>query len=121
MTRELKIGGQVRPIRFGMAALMMYEESTGRSALQDFARMDAGLVSVTNIVELVHCGLKCGYMAKARATGAAGDGGDFDKYDVADWLTDGDIDLEQVMAWFAESFPRGKNGTPPARKGKAAR
>lgn len=102
MTQYINIGGQERPVRFGMAALYEYEKRTGRKAIADFAELAQGIesVSITLMVDLVFCGLACGARAEHQDI-------DFTEYDVADWLTGNNGILEQVMGVFAESFPQG--------------
>jgi hypothetical protein len=100
MTHYIFIGGQERPVRFGMAGLYEYEKRTGRKAIADFAALAQGLenVSISLMVDLVHSGLVCGARAERAAV-------DFDEYTVADWLTGDNETLERVMAIFADSFP----------------
>jgi len=101
----------MRPIRFGMAALYMYEQLTGRAAISDFASITAQDVKLSVIVDLVYSGLVCGYDKNKVQI-------DFDKYDVADWLGGNDGVIESVLEQFAESFPKSKNVIPP-KKAKA--
>lgn len=110
MTKEIMLGGQKRPIRFGMAALLRYEELTGRAAVSDFAAATGGSYSLQMVVDLVLAGLECGY--KKEGLPAT----DLDRYDVADWLGEEVDAIENIVQMFADSLPKPKNGNPPARK-----
>lgn len=114
MTKEVELGGQMRPIRFGMAALYKYEEITGKSAHLDFAEMGAGGYKLKTIVNLVYAGLACGYQKSGITI-------DFDVLDVAEWLGEDQTTIEAVMQLFVESMPGQKNAVPPRTvKGKKA-
>ena len=112
MNRQVKIGGKNRPIRFDMAALYIYEEQTGRSALGDMATFASGAPSVRIMVDIIHAGLIRG-AAYFRQTF------DADKYTVAEWLTNSQETLPEVMKMFEQSFNTGetpeeeKNGASP--------
>lgn len=116
MTKYVEIGGKKRPVRFGWAGLLEYEQQTGRKALADFASFSGGLenVSITVMVDLVYYGLICGHRKAAVNV-------DFDKSDVADWIgADQDI-LTAVMESFTESFEhQGQEGNGLKGKPKAA-
>jgi hypothetical protein len=101
MNRQVKIGGKNRPIRFDMAALYIYEEQTGRSALSDMATFAQGAPSVRVMVDLVHAGLIRG-ASYFRQTFEA------DKYLVAEWLTTSQDILPEVMKMFEQSFNSGE-------------
>ncbi|MGI9159732.1 MAG: hypothetical protein ACR2K1_08270 [Saprospiraceae bacterium] len=101
MNRQVKIGGKNRPIRFDMAALYIYEEQTGRSALSDMATFAQGAPSVRVMVDLVHAGLIRG-ASYFRQTFEA------DKYLVAEWLTTSQDVLPEVMKMFEQSFNSGE-------------
>jgi hypothetical protein len=101
MNRQVKIGGKNRPIRFDMAALYIYEEQTGRSALSDMATFAQGAPSVRVMVDLVHAGLIRG-ASYFRQTFEA------DKYIVAEWLTTSQDILPEVMKMFEQSFNSGE-------------
>lgn len=106
MTQEVELGGQMRPIRFGMAALYKYEQTTGRSATSDFAEMGNGNYKLTTIVDLVFSGLFCGYQQQRIPF-------DLDILDVAEWLGEDQGKIEAIMQLFVESMPGPKNGAPP--------
>ena len=109
MTEQIHIGGQLRPVRFGWAGLLEYEQQTGRKALADFAEFgNVGGVSVTVMTDLVFYGLICGHRTEKVAV-------EFDKYDVADWIGEQPDILEKVMATFTKSFP---DDTGNAKAGK---
>lgn len=111
MTHWVEMGGQQRPIRFGMAALYKYEQITGRSAISDFAAMQtAGGAKITTIVDLIGAGLFCGYSEQRMAV-------DFTELDVADWIGQDQALMDRIMELFADSFPSNeKNKTAPQLK-----
>lgn len=114
MTQYIEIGGQKRPVRFGWAGLLEYEQQTGRKALADFNSLSGGLenVSITVIVDLVYYGLTSGHRK-------AGVNVDFEKDDVAEWIGQDRGIMEQVMEHFVKAF-EGKEGNAEAGKPKAA-
>lgn len=121
MTHYIELGGQQRPVRFGMAGLYEYEQRTGRKALADFAQLSGqGIenVSISLIVELAFAGLCAGYRSEKMPI-------DFDAYDVADWVGLDSETIGRVMNAFTESFPhteQGKqNGAPKAAKAAPSR
>lgn len=99
-----------------MAALYKYEQLTGRAAVSDFAGLqDLTNVKLSLVVDLVYSGLACGYQAARKPL-------DFDQLDVADWIGEDQAVIEQVMHYFAESFPAPsgeKNGIAPLNPAKA--
>ncbi len=99
MTESIHIGGEMRPVRFGLAALLKYEQETGRIALDDFFEISRGKVSVIVMVDLVYYGLIGGHeKTKTEVT--------FDKDDVADWMTADNTIFERCMVAFAKAFPQ---------------
>lgn len=119
MTHTIRIGGQDRPLRFGMAALYRYEQITGRNAIDDFRQMQGPngeiIVKLTVVVDLLYSGLVCGCISQRIAP-------DFIQEDVADWLTEDSDAVEKMMAFFVESLPHGneKNAiAPQAAKAEA--
>jgi len=99
MTEQIEIGGQLRPVRFGWAGLLEYEQQTGRKALADFAEFGTiGGISVTVMTDLVYYGLVCGHRSAKQEI-------EFSKHDVADWIGEQPEILERVMATFTKSFP----------------
>lgn len=111
----IEIGDQKRPVRFGWAGLLEYEQQTGRKALADFASFQQGIenVSIEVMVDLVYYGLTAGHRK-------AGVNVDFDKYDVADWIGEDQGILTEVMEAFTNSFERGGEGNAKKGKPKAA-
>lgn len=102
MVHYIQLGGQQRPVEFGFGALYRYEQRTGRNALQDFASMSGGgLPSVTVMVDLTLSGLLAGY-AKTKLRWPEGT----EPETVADWLSDDQEALNEVMKAFADSFPQ---------------
>jgi hypothetical protein len=115
MTQYIQIGGANRPVRFGWAGLLEYEQQTGRKALADFAEFSGGAasISVTTLVDMVYYGLVCGHRK-------AGVNVDFDKFDVADWIG-GDSDvMNLVMKVFTDSFPADTGNAKPGKPKQAA-
>lgn len=119
----LHIGGQERPIRFGMGVLMYdYPKHTGRSALEDFGKIanqpegEAEDISMVIMIDLVFCGLIGGAKKLSKPI-------DFDETDVAEWLFANQSIIPEVMKLFTESLPEvAKNAAGPAKpKAKAAR
>lgn len=98
MTTFLNIGGKQRPIRYGMAALLYYEQTTGRNSLQDFARLQEQQASITLMVDLLYCGLLNGHKHERMEV-------DFDQFTVAEWIGEDMSLMEQAMKAFAASFP----------------
>jgi hypothetical protein len=96
MTTYLNLEGVERPVRFGFGALYQYEQRTGRNALEDFAKMANGTVSITLMVDLLFAGLVAGHRHEKVAI-------TFNQDDVAEWMTP-DV-LNQTAALFTESFP----------------
>ena len=95
-----------------MAALYIYEEQTGRSALGDMATFASGAPSVRVMVDIIHAGLIRGATYFRQTF-------DADKYMVAEWLTSSQDILPDIMKMFEQSFNTGestddeKNGASP--------
>lgn len=111
MTESIHIGGEMRPVRFGLAALLKYEQETGRKALADFAEFGTGAVSITVMVDMVYYGLACGYQKATKIM-------DFDKYDVADWIGQDPAVFEKAMLAFSAAFPSSEGNAKAAPKVK---
>ena len=115
MTHNIELGGQSRPLRFGMAALYEYERRTCRAAIADFSGVDAENMPLSLIVNLVVAGLVCGYKHEKRVV-------DFDEYDVADWMGEDSEAIVAMLEMFTQSLPKPKSGIPPAtRQSKKAK
>lgn len=114
MTEYIEIGGSKRPVRFGWAGLYEYEQQTGRKALADFASLSGGIenVSVSVLVDLVYYGLSSGHKK-------AGVNIDFDKSDVAEWISE-PVVMETVMEQFTKAFEQGRSGNGLKGKPKVA-
>ena len=115
MTNIINIGGAKRPVRFGWAGLLEYEQQTGRKALADFASFQDGIenISIVIMTDLIYYGLTCGHRK-------AGVNIDFDKSDVADWIGADQTVLTQALESFASSFEQGGEGNVPKGKPAAA-
>ena len=95
----IEIGGKLRPIRFSYAALYEYEKNTGRSAIDDFAHIQTGIVSVQVASDLIYAGLSLGCKTNGSAV-------DFTVYDVADWAFAEQSAITKAMQIFSDSFPK---------------
>lgn len=99
----VQLGGESRPISFGMGALMMFEKkSYGRKALEAFK--DAENFSMTDAVTLVACGLENGARRDGKPQA-------FDPFEVGDWLDEAPDALATIFELFAASF-----ASPDAKK-----
>lgn len=96
MTTYLNLDGVMRPVRFGFGALYQYEQCTGRNALEDFARMANGTVSISLMVDLLYAGLISGHRHEKEAI-------TFNQDHVAEWMTP-EV-LKQTAVLFTEAFP----------------
>ena len=110
MTEQIELGGKKRHMRFGFAALLKYEQETGRNAFKDFAELttDSGIggISVQVMVDLAYYGLVCGHEK-------VGTNVDFDKFDVADWMGEPGK-LFETMQMFSKSLESINEGNAPA-------
>lgn len=113
-TQFFEIGGARRPIRYGYQALYCYEQRTGRSAIEDFAKLgdNTGGVSVTMMVDLVVSGLEAGYRAEKIPR-------DFDDFEVAGWLGERQELFQEIVGLFADSFPKGEEKKTKPRQATA--
>jgi len=119
MTEQIELGGQMRPVRFGMAAMLEYEQQTGRKVLADFAMWSGGIenVSIETMIDLLYYALTCGHRKQ-------GVNVDFDKFDVADWIMESPDAYTVAMEKFTLAFRRiagnegegnGQQGLPKKR------
>ena len=109
------LGGKPRPIHFGWGALYQYESQSGRSPIDDFARVQTGSVSITMLVNLLYCGFVCGYRAQNMEI-------DFDEFTVAGWIDEDPSIVQRGMDILAASFPAAepqKKTVPIQPKSKA--
>lgn len=112
MLIQINMGGQLRPLKFGMSALYAYEKRTGRNAEQDFSKQTSGAGGITLLVDIAYSGLECGYRTQKKEI-------DFDEFTVADWIGEpGVIDL--VIEAMYSSLPTAEDGDekkskPPAK------
>lgn len=99
MVKNLNIGGEERPIKWGFNAIAMFEEFTGRAFI-----LSAENPSIRDSISMVFFALKDG----ARAEGI-----EFKNTfeDVADWLDDSDYSIGQIFKIL--------EGFLPAKKKKA--
>ncbi len=110
MLKKVKIGGKLRPVKFGMNALRIYSEKTN-STLADL--MNISGMSITNMIMLVFVGLQEGARKEKQEF-------DFIIDDVSDWLDDDFGIVNEIMDIFVESFPNikeSKNLNAPKKVG----
>lgn len=102
-----QIGGQSRPVRFGMAALYVFERHCKRS-MSELAVLSDGATDAPYglLVDLIYAGMVCGAQSKGLKV-------DFEPYDVADWVNDPEL-LPELMQHFGESFEQKKTTTTEA-------
>lgn len=94
---EIELGGKKRKILFGFEALYDYEMMTGRAALSDFFKIQAGEMKISVIADLTVAGLK-----------NADPGFSETPRQVAIWLFSQEEAIKEVMDAFQKSFPEGK-------------
>jgi hypothetical protein len=111
MLFEINIGGQLRPLKFGMIALYAYEKRTGRNAEQDFAKQSYGAGNITLLVDITYSGLECGYRTQKKEI-------DFDEFTVADWLSEPGV-IENVIEAMYKSLPTAEDGDEKKSKPQA--
>lgn len=95
MTKNVKVGGEDRPVKFGFAALMEFTEENGLSMaelenLGDNMRLKDALF-------LVWVGLKHGARVEKKPF-------TYTVEEVADWLDDDPGAMERVLEVFGQSF-----------------
>jgi hypothetical protein len=95
MTKNVEIGGKLRPVKFGFAALMEFTEANGYT-MADLDTLGESM-KLKDALFLVWCGLKHGARVEKQA---------FEETieEVADWLDDQPEAMENVLNVFAQSF-----------------
>lgn len=95
MTKNVEIGGKLRPVKFGFAALMEFTEANGYT-MADLDTLGESM-KLKDALFLVWCGLKHGARVEKKA---------FEETleEVADWLDDQPEAMENVLNVFAQSF-----------------
>lgn len=95
MTKNVEIGGKLRPVKFGFAALMEFTEANGYT-MADLDTLGESM-KLKDALFLVWCGLKHGARVEKQA---------FEQTieEVADWLDDQPEAMENVLNVFSQSF-----------------
>ena len=96
--KTIAIGGELRPIHYGFAALAEWCDLTG-SGLNDLSKVGNNL-SLTSAIQLIYCGLKHGSRRLKE---------DFlyTSNDVADWIDDEGMDVfNEAMEVFSEAMTK---------------
>ena len=99
MVKEVNIGGEERPVKFGFAALMQFTDATGYTLAQLDSIGDS--LTLSQAIELIKAGLKQGARIEGEKFNATSE-------EIADWLDETPEALEQVLAVFTESFTPAK-------------
>ena len=96
--KKIAIGGEMRPLHFGFAALSQWCEMSGLG-LQDLARVGENL-SLINAINLIYVGLKHG----ARKSK---DDFNYTSDDIADWIDDEGMDIfNEAMEIFSDQMAK---------------
>tara|TARA_R100000458_G_scaffold59929_2_gene72829 strand:- start:5658 stop:5999 length:342 start_codon:yes stop_codon:yes gene_type:complete len=94
--KKIAIGGELRPVHFGFAALSQWCELSGLG-LQDLGNIGENL-SLSNAISLIYCGLKHGSRKSKQDFNYTMD-------DVADWIDDEGMGIfNEVMEIFTASM-----------------
>ena len=94
----VKIGGRLRPIHFGMAALADFEELSGKGVAALGKELDGDKPQLMLIANLIYCGL--GHGARKSKTPV-----DFENvYEVLDWVDNDPTVIDRVMELFTKSM-----------------
>lgn len=114
MIKEIKIGGKLRPVKFGWNAYAIFGDITGISIdkMVDFAEM-----KISDVMALIFAGLKEGARYKKQ---------EFEHTieDIGDWMDEDQSVIEDFMKAFTESQPgqeknlRALNNKKPGQKRK---
>ena len=94
----IPIGGEVRPVHYGFAALSEWCELTGHG-IDDLSNIGKNL-TLQAAIQLIYCGLKHGARRKKIDF-------NFNPDDVADWIDDEGMDIfNDAMQIFSDSMSR---------------
>ena len=99
MVKTVNIGSEVRPVKFGFAALMQFTDATGYK-LSDLDKIGESL-TLSEDLELVRAGLKQGARLEKQPF-------NYELEEIADWLDDSPGALEEILAIFTDSFTQEK-------------
>jgi len=96
--KKVPIGGEVRPIHFGFAALAEWCDLTGYG-LNDLSKLGNNM-SLSSTISLMFCGLKHGARKEKKDC-------NFSAQDVADWVDEEGIEIiTEIMEIFTESMAK---------------
>ena len=108
--KNIAIGGELRPIHYGFAALAEWCDLTG-SGLNDLSKLGKNL-SLTSAIQLIYCGLKHG--ARRQKIDFI-----FNSDDVADWIDDEGMEIfNEAMEVFSEAMTKIDPKKKPQKKTK---
>lgn len=97
-TKTIGIGGEMRPIHYGFAALGEWCDLTG-TGLQDLSKLGQN-ISLNAAMQLIWCGLKHGARRKKEEFNYTSD-------DVADWIDEEGMDVfNDAMEIFSGSLAK---------------
>jgi hypothetical protein len=96
--KKIAIGGELRPLHYGMASLAEWCDLTG-SGLQDLSSLGNN-VSLNAAIQLIYCGLKHGARRCKEKFNYSVD-------DVADWIDEEGMDIfNEAMEVFTASMAK---------------
>lgn len=100
---EVEIGGKKRLVKFGINALALISEETGK----DLDQLDSGIGSIR---DLVWGGLASGCLKKGEKV-------DFTPYDVGDWIEEmPQAEFDKITRVINESIPSSEDSTESKKK-----
>ena len=111
--KKIAIGGEMRPIHFGFAALSQWCELSGLG-LNDLGRLGENL-SLHNAINLIYVGLKHGARKSKVEFNYTAD-------DIADWIDDEGMDIfNEAMEIFGSQMAKITPEAEKKKKGKATK
>jgi len=94
MINEIKIGGELRPVKFGFNSLAEFGRITGLK-LQDLQNLGSSL-TIEQVIVLVWCGLRYGAKKEGKPF-------DYTVEDVGDWLDEDPNLVAEMLNTYGES------------------
>jgi hypothetical protein len=107
-TKEVILGGEPRPVKFGFNALIEFSDLTGRS-IEDLNSLNSAKFSLKDLLILAWCALKQGARKEAKEFTATVE-------DVGDWLDDTPDALVDIM----QEYNKSRQVDPKQAKKKVA-
>ena len=96
--KTIAIGGEMRPIHYGFAALGEWCDLSGIS-LQELSKIGQNM-SLTSAIQLIYCGLKHGARRQKENF-------DYTHNDIADWIDNEGMEIfNEAMEVFTESLAK---------------